>query len=245
MSISDSIVCPQCQERAPADYVLCPYCGYSLIKLVRERTRVHVGIAQAIGRIRRLIGDPIKDPTNSLAHTREIMREISSNPDRKGGLIISFMISFFLLEMVAIAFVRTEGGLPLLFALVLMVAFPLIGSFVFIFLVYLVWWAFGLATWLLARLVGGKGTRKDTSGIVGYALLPLALAFLVSDLIIFLLGSDDTGFVALVILPFLAWTIYLAALGLQHVHSLDRAFSFGISGFLVAVFYVAFIMNIV
>jgi hypothetical protein len=179
------------------------------------------------------------------------MREIGSNPDRKGGLLISFLISFFLFEMVAIAFVRTEGGLPLLFALVLLVAFPLIGSFVFIFLVYLVWWAFGLATWLLARLVGGKGTRKDTSGIVGYALLPLALAFLVSDLIIFLLGSDDAGvettldLMVLVILPFLVWTAYLAALGLQHVHSLDRTFSFGISGFLVAVFYVAFIVNII
>lgn len=244
MSISDSIVCPQCQERAPADYVLCPYCGYSLIKLVRERTRVHVGFGQAIGRIRRLIVEPIRDPSNSLAHTRETMREIGSNPDRKGGLLISYLISFFLLEMVAIAYVRIEG-FPLVYALVIMVVFPLIGSLVFIFLVYLVWWAFGLATWILARLVGGKGTRKDTSGIVGYALLPLAPAFLVSDFIIFLLGTDDTGFVALVILPFLVWTIYLAALGLQHVHSLDRTFSFGISGLLVGIFYVAFILNLI
>lgn len=241
MSFGDSIICPQCQERAPADYVLCPYCGYSLVKIVRERTRVHVGFGQAIGRIRRLLVEPIMDPTHSLIRTRETMREISANPDRKGGLLISFLISFFLLEMVAVYWI-TANGFPLLFGLAFLIIFPLIGGFVFFFLVYLVWWIFGLATWLLARLVGGKGTRKDTSGIIGYALLPLALSFLVSDLVMFL--QDNTDFVAILILPFLVWTIYLAALGLQHVHSLDRTFSFGISVFMVAIFYLAFIMSI-
>ncbi|MFQ5976670.1 MAG: YIP1 family protein [Candidatus Heimdallarchaeota archaeon] len=241
MSFTDSIICPQCQERAPTDYVLCPYCGYSLVKIVRERTRVHVGFGQAIDRIRRLLIEPIMDPSRSLIRTRETMREISANPDRKGGLLISFLISVFLLEMVAVYWITTNG-FPLLFSLVFLIVFPIFGAFIFFILVFVVWWVFALATWLLARLVGGKGTRKDTSGIVGYALLPLAPAFLVSDLIMFL--QDNTDFVAIIILPFLLWTIYLAALGLQHVHSLDRTFSFGISIFLVAIFYLAFIMNI-
>ncbi|MFX0117489.1 MAG: YIP1 family protein [Candidatus Hodarchaeota archaeon] len=256
MSISESIICPQCQERAPADYVLCPYCGYSLIKLVRERTRVHVGFTQSMDRIRRLIIDP--------KHTHETMREISANPDRKGGLMASFLISFFLFEMIAFLFVRSHPAdflsslNGLLFALGIIIFLPLIGGFFFLFVVYFVWWVFGLATWLLARLVGGKGTRKDTSSIIGYALLPLAPAFLISALIMFLIAPSGGGqsfdatlrdvnadFIAIILLPFLVWSIYLGGLGIQHVHSLDRNFSFGISGFMVAIFYVAFIMNLI
>ena len=252
MSISDSIVCPQCQERAPADYVVCPYCGYSLIKIVRERTRVHVGFGQAIGRIRRLIADPM--------HTPEVMREIGLNPDRKGGLMIAFLISYFLLELVAIVMFRSyPGGLEPLFALGLLITFPLMGSLILLFLVYLVWWIFGLTTWLIARLIGGKGSRGDTSGVVGYGMLPLALGFLVADLLMFILaptpGEDDTfqdvlrdvdtGFVGIILLPFIVWTAYIVGLGIENVHSLDRTYSFAISGVIAAIFYGAFIVNII
>ncbi|MHA2232107.1 MAG: hypothetical protein ACXAB4_06435, partial [Candidatus Hodarchaeales archaeon] len=150
MITSNSIICPQCQERAPPDYVLCPYCGYSLVKIVRERTRVHVGFSQAIGRIRRLLIEPIMDPSHSLIRTRETMREISANPDRKGGLLISFLISFFLLEMVAVYWITTNG-FPLLFSLAFLIVWGLFGAFIWFILVFLVWWVFGLATWLLAR----------------------------------------------------------------------------------------------
>ncbi len=188
------------------------------------------------------------------------MREISSNPDRKGGLLAAFLISFLLLELVAITFIRSYPvGFPLLFAVGLMIALPLIGAFVLIFVVYLIWRVFGLFLWLIARLIGGKGTQRDTTGILGYALVPIAVGLLLSNLVWFLLtptaseGEDYIEFVkdinpniiGYIILPFLIWSVYIVGLGIQHVHSMDRQVSFVLAGGMAAIFYAAFILNLI
>ena len=73
MSISESLICHQCGERVPGDYVVCPYCGYSLVQILRQQFKVKVTIFESWGRIYRLLRYPRRTP--------EWMDQIATNYD--------------------------------------------------------------------------------------------------------------------------------------------------------------------
>jgi hypothetical protein len=80
MSSSEANICPQCREKVPADYVVCPYCGYSLVKIVRARVRARITLFESIGRIFRFYRRPHE--------SQLLMQQIANNADRKGPIII-------------------------------------------------------------------------------------------------------------------------------------------------------------
>ena len=79
MSEAESIVCPNCSERRPAGYILCPYCGFDLTQIVRARQRVRITLRESFSRIWRSLYDPRLSKT--------VFNEIGANPDRKGAII--------------------------------------------------------------------------------------------------------------------------------------------------------------
>ena len=85
MSESESHVCPNCSERSPAGYILCPYCGFDLSKLVRAKHRVRITFREKFSRIWRSLYDP--------RSSKRLFTEIGVNPDRLGAFITIYFLS--------------------------------------------------------------------------------------------------------------------------------------------------------
>ena len=87
MSTTSTVRCPSCGENIPTDYVVCPYDGYSLIKELREKTRVKIKLRESISRIIRLIRSP-------RANSNIVFDEIITNYDRKGPIVVLFLLGW-------------------------------------------------------------------------------------------------------------------------------------------------------
>lgn len=193
MSSSDTITCPSCGEQIPTDYVVCPYDGYSLVKELRQKVRTKIRLKEGIGRAYRLLRQPMKN-------TDRVMEEVATNYDRKGPLVVLFLISFLMAFRVAPysnaylsgTTVAPEMGFILILGLVSGFMF---GPVVFIFGLIL-WYGISLvvhyAGKLLSSSVAGTAEFKETQSVVGYALTPLVLGlFLLNILFFFVLPEGN------------------------------------------------------
>lgn len=238
MSESESLVCPNCSERSPGGYILCPYCGFDLTKIVRARQRVQITFKERFSRIWRSLYDP--------RQSKVLFHEIGVNPDRLGAIFVLYLLSVaYATRLPVLVF---KGGsssfrnLPFLFYLIS----PWIVGIGFIILALFGWLASGFVTWLIARLLGGKAGFRDTLGIVGYSLGPLITASVVINLIILVLGPqygtiDTESWTAITIfealyIPFLALSAYHCGNGIRTAHLLNNIYSYGISGIITVLF---------
>ncbi|MFW9855463.1 MAG: YIP1 family protein [Candidatus Thorarchaeota archaeon] len=245
MSEAESIVCPNCGERSPAGYVLCPYCGFDLTKIVRETHRVRVTFRERFSRIWRSFSDPRLSET--------LFAEIGVNPDRLGAIMVLYLVSVaYALRMGAFVIKASTPSWHDL-ALWFFIIAPWIVGFAFIFFALFAWIVSGIVVWLSAKTLGGKASLRDTMGIVGYSFGPLIPAsLLISVLIIILgqgapLGSPITSITPLtsesyvifeyLYIPFFGWTAYNCGNGIRAAHLLSNLYSYAISG-LVALVYV-------
>lgn len=247
MSESESLICPNCSERSPAGYILCPYCGFDLTQIVRARERVRVTFKERFSRIWRSLFDP--------RESRHLFSEIGVNPDRTGAIIILYLLSVAFAMRLGALTVKTADpswhGWELLFFLIA----PWFIGIAFFILAFFAWLMATLFIWLLAKTLGGKAGFKDTLGIVGYSLGPLITAAFIINLITTLLGptidivTPDTwqnySLFEILYIPFFVLAAYHCGNGIRTAHLLNKYYAYGISGFLTFFYiYVYLLPNI-
>lgn len=243
MSESESHVCPNCSERSPAGYILCPYCGYDLSKLVRAKQRVRITFREKLSRIWRSLYDP--------RNSKRLFTEIGVNPDRLGAVITLYFLS--VAYSVRLPVILSKGaddswhGVQFLFILI----GPWIIAIAVIILAIFGWIMVSAVTWLIAKTLGGKAGLKDTLGIVGYSFGPLITASLVVNALIFFLGTGlgtvdvntwtQYRIFDFVYLPFLVLVVYHCGNGIRTAHLLNDYYSYGIGGALTLFYVVLFV----
>lgn len=240
MSESESIVCTNCGERSPAGYVLCPYCGFNLVKIVRAATRVRVTFRERFSRIWRSFIDPRQSTT--------LFTEIGINPDRLGAIMVLYLVSVaYAMRMGAFAIKASNSSwndLPVWF----FILGPWLVGIGFIFFALFGWVVSGIVVWLSAKTLGGKANLRDTMGIVGYSFGPLIPAsFFVSLLMIFLpwsfsLTSQDYVIFEFLYIPFLGLSAYHCGNGIRAAHLLSSLYSYAISGIVTAGYIILYIL---
>ena len=186
MSSTDTINCPMCHENIPLDYVVCPYDGYSLIKQLREKAHTKIKFREGIGRAIRLIRNP-------RLNTNYVMDEVITNPDRKGPLLVLFILSWTFGFQIA-PFFNAFYGDSLDIVIIFLLGF--LGGFIvaiFTFLFYVIFWyiitfIIHFSSKLLAssRLTG-TAAFKETQSIVGYALAPYIVGMFILNILLFIL----------------------------------------------------------
>ncbi|NHK32764.1 MAG: YIP1 family protein [Asgard group archaeon] len=167
MSVEDPIVhCPICNETSPQGYLLCPFCGADLTIAYQQKVFAPVDYKEFWYRFKSLIVRP-----------RVISQEIADNPDSKGGFLFSVAISFGMALQV-LAFVMHVRALdwkfyPLVFLL------SWIATFI---LPLLVWGISSLVIRIMAQLIGGNPSKKQIRAAVGYGMLPVVFAQILSGI---------------------------------------------------------------
>lgn len=184
MSTNDTINCPMCHENIPMDYVVCPYDGYSLIKQLREKVKVKVKFREGISRAYRLIRNP-------QFNTNYVMDEVVTNSDRKGPLVVLFLLAWtfgFQIAPYFNAYYTDSLDITVIFLLGFLGGF-IVGVITFIFFVafwYIITFLIHFSSKLLAssRLTG-TAAFKETQSIVGYALTPYIIGMFILNILLF------------------------------------------------------------
>lgn len=216
----DSIICPMCLERVPPEYIVCPYCGYDMTKIVHEAAVGALGIREIFGRIRKVIQQP-----------RLAMKDIADHPDRMGGVLIMLFLSIFLILSRGPAYLIRRGVIdPIGMITNLVILFLILGGVIFFVIPFLFWVLGSAIFWIIAKLIGGRGVNfAQTQGVVGYGLTPLALwAFISIPILLIALPSGDITTMAnstaeyiltILMVPALVWSLILIGLGLTRAHA--------------------------
>lgn len=190
MSSTDTINCPVCHESIPMEYVICPYDGYSLVKQLREKIKSKIKIREGIGRAIRLIKAP-------QVNTTIVMDEVVTNADRKGPLIVLFMLAWTFGFQIAPYFNAYYGNsLDIVFVFII----GFLGGFIVAlatFLFFLIFWyiitfIIHFASKMLASTsVSGSAAFKETQSVVGYSLVPyLVVMFILNIVLFFILPTN-------------------------------------------------------
>ncbi len=232
MSESESIVCPNCSERSPAGYILCPYCGFDLTKILRQKQRIGLTFKERFSRIWRSLSDP--------RDSKILFNEIGVNPDRLGVIILLYLLSVSYATRIGAFVIKASNTTWHDFHFIYFLILPWLAGIAFLILALFGWIITTLVIWLIAKTLGGKASLRDTYSIVGYSLGPLITASLVVSIFIILLGSplntvDNTTWMnyaifEIIYLPFLAVCAYHCGNGLQSGHLLNPTYSYIISG---------------
>lgn len=214
-----AIRCPICNETSPQGYLLCPFCGADLTVAYQQKIFAPVDYKEFWYRFKSLIVRP-----------RVISQEIADNPDTKGGFLFSVAISFGM-GLQVLAYIMHVRALDWKFyPLVFLLAW--IATFV---LPLIVWALSSLIIRSMARLIGGKPSKKQIRAAVGYGMLPVVFVEIL------------TGIFFLIALPRVTISSYQfsviidAILGLRN--SIAGYFGIGLqfAGLLTASVYIIFI----
>ena len=244
MSESESHVCPNCSERSPAGYILCPYCGYDLTKLLRATHRVRITFREKLSRIWRSLYDPRK--------SKHLFGEIGVNPDRLGAFITLYFLSVaYSMRFPVLVLKAADNSWYLLQIPYLLIA-PWFIAFAMILLALFSWLMISIVIWLIAKTLGGKAGYRDTLGIVGYSLGPLITGSFLINIIIIVIGPPITTITTttwesyaifdLFYLPFFVLVVYHCGNGIHKAHLLNKYFSYGIGTALILFYIVLFVL---
>lgn len=243
MSESESLVCPNCSERSPAGYILCPYCGFDLTKIVRARERVRVTFKEKFSRIWRSLFDP--------RESKRLFHEIGVNPDRTGAILVLYLLSAaYGMRVGALTFRGGTSWYDLHFIYYFIA--PWLVAFAFIILAIFGWIVSSIIVWLIAKVLGGKATFRDTLGIVGYSLGPLITASVIVNILITLLPIGTIGtstwesfrLFDFIYIPFLGLAAFHCGNGIRTAHLLNDYYSYGISGGVTLFYILAFLLPV-
>ncbi len=239
MSLQEPITCPSCHEKVPLDYVVCPYCGYSLVEIIEEKILPPVRIFESLLRVARIL-----NPRRSL----EVMKEVTINPDRKGALLIVIIISGLFLQNFVIRLYRGNPNYDLgLTGLILFLIIPLVGMAFLGVVGALSWYLWSFILWAICHMLGGRGKFRETAAVVGYGLAPLILNILIANIILLFIGptgdltqaSTHAAFnqmFSILILPGIVATIYLVSRGIQEIHRFQQVLSLLTTGIAAALY---------
>ncbi len=233
MSESESIVCPNCSERSPAGYILCPYCGFDLTKILRQRQKIGITFKERFSRIWRSLSDP--------RDSKILFNEIGVNPDRLGVIILLYLVSVsYATATVGTLVIKGSSSTWHDFHFFYFLIQPWLTGIAFFILAVFGWIVSTIIIWLVAKTLGGKASLRDTYSIVGYSLGPLITACLIISLVTILLGkpldvtdtrlSSGYAIFDIIYLPFLAICAYHCGNGLQSGHLLNPTYSYILSG---------------
>jgi len=181
--------CPRCFENVPSTYILCPFCGYDLTRLLEVKFRPPVYMRDRIRRAKGVVLDPLNT-----------MTEIAENPDGKGVVLILLFYAFLSMIKVAVyayhinidyvGFSTAEQSSVNSSLAKALLALIFLGSMIFLLLPLFILFLGSFVIWLVIKLLGGKGTYFQTRVVVGYSLVPVLLGEILSILILFLGLSD-------------------------------------------------------
>jgi hypothetical protein len=232
VSESEAIVCPNCSERSPAGYILCPYCGFDLTKILRKKQRIGITLKERFSRIWRSLSDP--------RDSKVLFNEIGVNPDRLGVIILLYLLSVSYSTRLAAFVIKGSNSTWHDFHFYYALIAPWFLGVAFLILALFGWLITSIIIWLVAKTLGGKASLRDTYSIVGYSFGPLITASLVVSIVIILLGRplqpNDTWISAgytlfeFIYIPFLAISAYHCGNGLQSGHLLNPTYSYLLSG---------------
>ena len=184
-NVADSIICPTCAESIPADYDMCPYDGTSLVKQLREKTKVKIRFSEGINRAYRLAFNP--------QNTIKIAEEYAANPDRKGGLFVLFACSFLYAFRLALYLNKVSPAIDIIFILIYGIVFGLLGGLVIFFFVIFGWYILSLIYHYSAKFTSsGTVTFKESQGVVGYMFAPLITGLLIMNILLFFIAPTCT-----------------------------------------------------
>ena len=218
----EAIVCPMCLERVPPEYIICPYCGYDLTKLIYEVSAGALGIRGIIRRLYQVVRQP------QLA-----MKDVADHPDRFGGVLIMLALSIFLLLGWGTSYLLRSGVIGF-GGLLRTLPYLLLSGFLFLIVPLMMWFLGSAIFWLIAKMLGGRGVNfAQTQSVVGYGLTPLVLwAALSIPLLLIGLPSDpsvtvmaNSGIESLLtylMLLALVWSVILIGIGLTRAHLFSK-----------------------
>jgi hypothetical protein len=247
VSESESIVCPNCTERSPAGYILCPYCGFDLTKIVQRIQRVRITFRERFVRIWRSLYDP--------RQSRNVFREIGVNPDRTGALFVLFLLSVaYATRLGALVIKASTSSYHDAHFWYFLISPWFVGIGFFVIAIF-GWFTSGIITWLAAKTLGGKAGLRDTLGILGYSLSPLIVGSLLINVLIVFLGPNlstitlnswtNYALFEILYLPFLALAAYHCGNGIHTAHLLNYTYSYGISGVLTASYAFLYLLPVI
>ena len=232
MSESESLVCPNCNERSPAGYILCPYCGFDLTKILKKALKTRITFKERFSRIWRSLSDP--------RLSKILFKEISVNPDRIGVMFLLYFLSVAYATRLGAFMIKSSDPSWHDFHFFYFVIQPWFTGLIFFFLALFGWAITTLIVWLVAKTLGGKAGLRDTFSIVGYSFGPLITASLVYSVIVIILGAPINSIIPttmenywifeIIYLPFLAIVAYHCGNGLHSGHLLNPIYSYLLAG---------------
>lgn len=247
MSESESFVCPNCSERSPAGYILCPYCGFDLTHILRQAQKTGITFRERFLRIWRSLSDP--------RESKILFREVGVNPDRKGVFILLYFLSVAYASRLGAFTIKASSATWQDFHFWYFLIQPWFTGIMFFFLAVFGWFISSLIVWLLSKTLGGKASLRDTYSIVGYSLGPLITASLLVSLTIVLIGPSISSITTLtwteftmfeaIYLPFILIAVYHCGNGIQAGHLLNPTYSYLISGVVAGIFTVFYLLPII
>lgn len=235
----EPITCPSCHEKVPPDYVVCPYCGYSLVEILEEKILPPVKIRESLLRVVRIL-----NPRNSL----EVMKEVSINPDRKGALLIVLLISGLFLQNFVVRLYRGNPSYDLgLTGLMLLLLMPLVGALMLGIIGFISWYLGSFVLWAICRMLGGRGKFRETASVVGYGLAPLIINILVANVLLLFIGPTGdltqaamhaafSQMFSILLIPGIVASLYLVSRGVQEVHRFQQYLAFLTSGIVAGIY---------
>lgn len=188
-NVSDSIICPTCAESIPADYVVCPYDGTSLVKELREKTKVNIRFREGINRAFRLAFNP--------QQSMRISEEYAANPDRKGGFFVLFVCSFLYAFRLALYLNKVNPAIDIVFIFIYGVVFGLLGGLVIFVFAIIGWYVLSLIYHYSAKFTSsGAVTFKESQGLIGYMFAPLITGLIIMNILLLFIAPSCTVFSA-------------------------------------------------
>lgn len=190
-------------------YLFCPYCGYDLRFIIKERLIARLSFRDRILRIIMLVKNPFKT-----------IEHIASAPDLMGGFIVALVCSILLFWKMAILFARSGIGLNLV-----AVGYLIIGA---LFFQIILWISLSFVIHIAMKIVGGVGIFRDVMSLVGYNQIFIAVAHVMSVLIV--LASTPATVdgitiflgISTIYIPFLLVVAFLVGYGLAYTHMLKK-----------------------
>lgn len=132
---------------------------------------------------------------------------------------------------------RGEGSVPIAIVLVILFSFSFsinrmsasfvvnpvdprnVDSFYELTSVLLLYALLCIGNWSITSLMGGEGRLKDIAIAIGYALVPLIIAYNVGTLLSQVIAADEEAFYGMVIGVGIAFTAIMMLIGIMQVHN--------------------------
>lgn len=132
---------------------------------------------------------------------------------------------------------RGEGSVPVAIVLVILFSFSFsinrmsasfvvnnvdprnVDSFYELTSVLLLYALFCVGNWSITSLMGGEGRLKDIAIAIGYALMPLIIAYNVGTLLSQVIAADEEAFYGIVIALGIAFSGVMMLIGIMQVHN--------------------------